>query len=167
MRATVGLLLVLTFGALAGAVLEGDCPACGYKIEDIYYGSGFYPYYRTELYYSATADDVLVVGFDFVGMLADRLGVPAPTGFDESKAFMDDHYAEYEELSAAWTPPENLLDLAGPDGFLPAWVEVSPELDYGYLPDEIGLIDDPYTGTHTCPRCGEPTLEFERVGFWD
>jgi hypothetical protein len=164
MRATVGLLLLTTLAALAGALLEGDCPACGYKIEDIYYGGGFWPYYRTALYYSATATDVLVVGFDFVGMLARELGLPAP---DEAKPFMDEHYAEYEELSAAWTPPENLLDLAGPDGRLPDWVEVSPELDYTWLPDEITLIDDPYTGEHTCPRCGEPTLEFHRVGLWD
>jgi hypothetical protein len=166
MRLTVGLLLMLTLAAPAGSILDGVCPACGYEFKDVFYGRGFYPHYLTLLYVSPELGEVLEVGFDYAVMLADHLGAPLPADFDEAKALVDAHYAEYEELTTGWTPPENLLDLLGEDGVLPAWVEVFPGLDYAFLPGEITLLD-PYVGPHTCPVCGEETLEFHEVGSWD
>lgn len=166
MRLTIGLLLLLTLGALAGSILDGECPACGYELEDVFYGRGFYPYYLTLLYSNPEMGEVLEVDFDYAVMLADDLGAPLPADFDEAKKFVDAHYDEYEKLMTGWTPPENLLDLLGEDGALPAWVEVYPGLIYTLLPEEIPLLD-PYLGPHLCPKCGEQTLEFHEVGFWD
>ncbi len=166
MRLTIGLLLILTLGALAGSILDGECPACGYEFEDVFYGRGFYPYYLTLLYVSPELGEVLEVGFDYAVMLADNLGAPLPADFEKAKEFVDAHYDEYEELTTGWTPPENLLDLLGGDGVLPPWVEVYPGLVYMNLPEEISLLDS-YLGPHLCPKCGEMTLEFHEVGFWD
>jgi hypothetical protein len=167
MKPTVPIALLLATAALAGDILEGECSSCGYRVDEVFYGRGFYPYYLTLLYVSPELGAVFEVDFDYVRRLAEHLGVEPPSGdIFEGETLVEAHRDAYDELMTGWSPPVNLLDLLGGDGRLPGWVIVYYELDYDRLPGEITPLD-PYAGPHTCPVCGEETLEFHAVGFWD
>jgi hypothetical protein len=163
-RATALFALIIATAAGAGDIIVGECSSCGYTVDEVFYGRGFYPYSLTLLYSSRELGEVVEVDFDFARRLADSLGVEPPENVLDNHQFVDEHRAEYDALFDGWSPPENLADLADADGRPPAWVIVYSELDR--LPGDLTLID-PYAGPLVCPRCGEPTLGFEMVGCWD
>jgi hypothetical protein len=105
----------------------------------------------------------MVVGFDFAGMLVNRLGADlSDEGYSDEEEFVRQHIDEYDAMLQDFSPPQEITaDLSLP------YIELSSLYTDRGRPPLLILYDNIWQGERTCPNCGQQTLTFEMAGKWD
>jgi hypothetical protein len=162
-RRTLTTLLALAAAAHAGLVYDALCEGCGFTCEGLEHGTGSDPLVSCAVYLAPEWGRPVTVAFDLAPAFWAFTGVaePPPRLSDDYWALFDAHTAEFGELMADWSPPQEL-----DSGDLPPGAAV---WGAGEGRATLVLVPEVYDeeARFTCPRCGEPTLEFHRIGFWD
>jgi hypothetical protein len=158
------LLLLLTAGVVTGGeILQPVCHDCGYSGAEIWagngpdceYGSLMYVYFcpADRIYYSAV--------FDPTTWFASKAGLLVPAEWTGRQEFQEEHSRALGRFLDSWAPPGRI----DPSGFLTTDLVSFGD---GVTPGgAVFLVDDPWSGLHTCPRCGVDSLEFVVSGLWD